>query len=282
MIKKLFILILILVASAFALVYFFGAGWVTQAVETFGPKITQTSVRLDEVKLSPLSGSGTLRGLYIGNPKGYKKEHIFSLSQIDVEMETKSLLSDQIIVKKIHIRSPEMSYEKTLRSSNLNGLLAKLESFSRPAANQDPAQEAPQSDTSPVGATEKQKASKKILIRELLIEDLRVSVDLMGAATSVTIPEIDMQDLDSGSTTELVSKVLQVVLNEVTRQLGSGVSGLGKDALSGLDAVSKQALSQENNELLKRAEKEIENVQKEIENAVDPELVEGIKKLFGN
>jgi hypothetical protein len=282
MIKKIFLWILILAAAAAAVVYFFGAGWVTQAVETIGPKVTQTSVRLDNVDLSLLSASGTLQGLYIGNPEGYKEENIFSLNQIDVEIEPKSLLSDEIVVKKIHIRSPGMSYEKTLRGSNLNSLLAKVESFGRSDTSKTATGKTAPLDSTEVATGQTQKPSKKVLIRELLIEDLQVSIGLMGAGTAVTIPKIEMKDIDSSSTKELVAKVLKVVLNEVTRQIGAGVSGLGQNSLSGLEAVGKQALGQKQDELLKQAEQEIEKVQKELEGTVEPELIKNIKNLFGN
>lgn len=279
MIKKIFLWIVILAAAAAALVYFFGATWMTQAVETIGPKVTQTPVRLDNVDLSPLSASGTLQGLYIGNPEGYKNEHIFSLNQIDVEMEAKSLLSDKIIVNKIHIRSPEMNYEKTLRGSNIKSLLDNVESFGRSDARETMTQNTAPAE--PAKTDSESKPSKKVLIRELLIEDLKVSVGLMGAGTSVTIPRIEMQDLDSSSTKELVAKVLNVILNEVSRQIGAGVSGLGQNTLSELEAIGKQALGQKKDEILKQADQEIEKVQKELEETLEPELIKGIKNLFG-
>ena len=272
-------MIVILAAAAAALVYFFGATWMTQAVETIGPKVTQTPVRLDNVDLSPLSASGTLQGLYIGNPEGYKNEHIFSLNQIDVEMEAKSLLSDKIIVNKIHIRSPEMNYEKTLRGSNIKSLLDNVESFGRSDARETMTQNTAPAE--PAKTDSESKPSKKVLIRELLIEDLKVSVGLMGAGTSVTIPRIEMQDLDSSSTKELVAKVLNVILNEVSRQIGAGVSGLGQNTLSELEAIGKQALGQKKDEILKQADQEIEKVQKELEETLEPELIKGIKNLFG-
>ena len=279
MIKKIFLWIVILAAAAAALVYFFGATWITQAVETIGPKVTQTPVRLDNVDLSPLSASGTLQGLYIGNPEGYKNEHIFSLNQIDVEMEAKSLLSNKIIVNKIHIRSPEMNYEKTLRGSNINSLLDNVESFGRSDARETVTQNTAPAE--PAKTDSDSKPPKKVLIRKLLIEDLQVSVGLMGAGTSVTIPRIEMQDLDSSSTKELVAKVLNVILNEVSRQIGAGVSGLGQNTLSGLEAIGKQALGQKQEEILKQADQEIEKVQKKLEETVEPELIKGIKNLFG-
>ena len=44
---------------------------VVNGVNTYGPKLTQTKVELASVRLSPLSGSGTLTGLSVGNPAGW-------------------------------------------------------------------------------------------------------------------------------------------------------------------------------------------------------------------
>ena len=54
---------------------------VKSAVETFGPDITQTEVRLEGANISPLNGTGVLKGLFIGNPKGFKSEKAFSANR---------------------------------------------------------------------------------------------------------------------------------------------------------------------------------------------------------
>lgn len=240
MIKKILFLLVLSAIGCFVLFYFFGSGLISKAVETIGPKVTQTSVRLEKVALHPLSSSGTLQGLYIGNPDGYKNEHIFSLNQIDVAIDLPSLLTDRITVRKIHIRNPEMSYEKTLSSSNLKSLQANVESFGHSIAGERPPKDSAQPETEKNNA--KDSSSKRILIEELLIENMKVQVGLMGADTSVTIPKIELQNLDSGSTAEAAAKILQTVLSEVTRQLGAGVSKVGNSALSELEAIGKEAL----------------------------------------
>lgn len=240
--KKILFLFVVIVFGAVALLYFFGSSLISKAVETVGPKVTQTPVRLDNVELSLLSSSSMLQGLYIGNPEGFNKEYIFSLNQIDVEIEPQSLLSDQLTFRKIHIRNPEMNYEKTLSGSNLKSLLANVESFGQSVTGE----KAPKA-TAPAGPStdsEKKSRSRRIMINELLIEDLNVRVGVLGAGTSISIPRIELNNLDSGSTTEAVAKVLQAVLSELTRQLGAGVSSVGKGSLSGLEAVGKKAIQQ--------------------------------------
>ena len=47
-------------------------GLIKKAVETVGPKITQTPMTIERVSLSPLSGSGSIKGFVLGNPEGYQ------------------------------------------------------------------------------------------------------------------------------------------------------------------------------------------------------------------
>ena len=123
MLKKLFFFLLGLFAIALVVVLIFGSTLLNKGVEsaftTIGPKVTQTNVAIEAVELSPISGKGSLSGIKIGNPEGYKSENIFELSKIEVDVATKSLLSDTMVIEKVHIKEPKISYEQTMRGSNL-------------------------------------------------------------------------------------------------------------------------------------------------------------------
>src|SRR6185503_7853597 len=74
--KKLFkilvILVLVLIVAGLLAVHFFLDGAITKGFNSVGPTITKTDTRLDGVSLSIFSGSGKMKGLFIGNPEGYK------------------------------------------------------------------------------------------------------------------------------------------------------------------------------------------------------------------
>ena len=57
---------------------------VKKGVETAGPSITKTDVKLDGASLSVLSGSGTLKGFVLGNPEGYKGDFAIKVGVVDV------------------------------------------------------------------------------------------------------------------------------------------------------------------------------------------------------
>ena len=77
--KKVLLIVAVLVVVAVVALFVVGSnldGIVKKAVETAGPKITQTSVTLDGVSLSPRSGSGAIKGLTVGNPSGYSSPRV--------------------------------------------------------------------------------------------------------------------------------------------------------------------------------------------------------------
>ena len=247
MIKKIFLYVVIFAITAVAVIYFFGSSALNKGIKTgvekFGPEVTQTPVRLDAVDLSILSGNGTLTGLYVGNPDGYNSEHIFALGQIDIDIDTSSIFSDQIIINHIHIQKPEISYEKTLISSNIKALLQNIEAFAgaAEAAESTPAAESEDGSSAADGS------SKQVIIRELIIEDGTIFVGLMGAGTTIPLPRIQMKDIGETGNQKSMAEVLDLIVTEVLKSIGPAIANggnvlgqEGKHALKeGEDALQK-------------------------------------------
>jgi hypothetical protein len=58
-------------------------------------------VRLNEAAVSANSGQGTLRGLSVGNPKGFKTPTAFELDEISLTLDIGRITSDPIVIKEI-------------------------------------------------------------------------------------------------------------------------------------------------------------------------------------
>lgn len=172
MIKKIFLFLALLLVAGIAVIYFFGSGWLNSAVkrgiEDYGPQMTQTPVTVESVSLSIFSGKGTLKGLHVGNPEGYQTENIFALEQIEIEIDTSTVLEDVIIINKIHILRPAVSYERTLTTSNIRTIRNNIEAFIGPST---PGQDVPEGEG----------AKKQVIVRQLLIEDGTVFLSALGA-----------------------------------------------------------------------------------------------------
>src|SRR5438874_2182334 len=65
------ILLVCIVLLVAASIYFLGS-IIKKGFETVGPQITKTEMKMDGATLSLLSGSGKLKGLFVGNPEGFR------------------------------------------------------------------------------------------------------------------------------------------------------------------------------------------------------------------
>lgn len=244
MIKKIFLFLVIVAVAAVAAIYFLGSSALNKGIQTgvekFGPEVTQTSVRLDEVNLSILSGNGTLTGLYVGNPDGYKSEYIFALGQIEVDVDTSTVFSDKIIINKIIIKKPEISYEKTLMSSNIKTLMKNIDAFTGSADENAP--------ESAEAVAAEDGSAKQVVIKQLVIEDGTVFLGLMGAGTTVPLPRIEMNDIGEDGNNKSMAEIIDLILTEVLTSIGPAIANTGdlvgeggKDVLEQGEAALEKA-----------------------------------------
>src|ERR1700722_4927798 len=101
---------------------------VKRAVEVYGPQMTQTSVTVDSVHLSLLTGSAKVKGLMVGNPKEYKSPEAITAGTIAVGVDPLSVFSQKIVIHSIRLESPEVTFEGGLAGNNLSQLLDNVNS----------------------------------------------------------------------------------------------------------------------------------------------------------
>ncbi|MFH1498088.1 MAG: hypothetical protein ABII82_09720 [Verrucomicrobiota bacterium] len=239
MIKKLIILlgilIFLLVVAVVAVGFFIGP-IVTKTVNSIGPRVTGTKVELASSDISLLTGGGALKGLFVGNPEGWKSDKAFYLAEIRLKLEPSSLLSDVIVVDEVFIDGPEFVYESNLRSSNI-GVLQKqiqenLAKFS--GAAEQPAE--PAAESGP---------AKKFMLKSFRLQGGTVTLGLGGAGVTVPMPPVTITDLgvaEGGITADqAVGAIIRAVLANVSQAAtealiqggGGGAEGI-KDATKGL------------------------------------------------
>jgi len=131
---------------------------------------------LEDASIRPLRGKLTLKGLHIGNPKGYKTDGLLDLGTLYIRYDTASALTDTIIINEILIDDLVVTYEKGLRNSNLGALLDQLSS------EEDGEKEAKAEKEEKSG---EEKPSKKVIIEKLTISHSKMNLSLTGAMGTV-------------------------------------------------------------------------------------------------
>jgi uncharacterized protein involved in outer membrane biogenesis len=217
--------LVILVVLALLGVGLFMDGIIKRGVETVGPMLTKVEVRLNAVNLSLLSGSGKLKGLFVGNPIGYKTPFAIKVGTATVAMQPTSLMSDKIVVKSINVQGPEITFETDLKSNNLSKILANLDEATG-SSEKKPAQPAPA------------KPAKTLQVDDFTITGgkIYVSVSTLGGKTaSVPLPEIHLTDLGKGpegiTPAELTRRVFQEIEKGAVKAAGTAVADLSKGAV---------------------------------------------------
>lgn len=214
--------VVVLLIVAVGVVAFFLDGIVKAGVEKVGPKITGVSVTLDEIHIGLLTGSAKVKGLVVGNPANYKATNAISVGLAEVGVNPFSILSDKIVVRSLHVESPEITFEGGLNGNNLSQI---EDNVNGPAK---------QGGTVVTNSAGQPKAAKKIEVDDFMITGAKVHViltQLGGKEMTLPLPEIHLTNLgkDNGGLTpaELTRAILSAILTETTRAVGSEISNLG-------------------------------------------------------
>ena len=228
--KKILLLLAVLALGAyFVLAYFLGS-IVKAGVNRFGPQLTQTKVELAGANLSPLTGSGTLSGLAVGNPKGWSEGDAFYLGKIHVDVEPFSILGDHVVVNEIIIDEPMFAYETKFVSSNIKDLLENIEEF-----------------TGSGGKTAGTKEGKpiKFVVKKFRLTNGKATLGVGAAALPVPLPPISLDDLgvkEGGITADqLAGTLMKNVLGSIVSGTASALGQVGSTSGAGALEKTKEA-----------------------------------------
>lgn len=229
---RLVIVLVVLVVLAVLAVGFFLDGAVKKAVETFGPDLTKVSVKLDGVNLSILSGSGSIKGLVVGNPEGFQTPHAIKVGKASLAVSPGSVFSDKVVIKSIRIESPEINYETGLMGGdNLHKILDNVTAAAGGGA----------ASTNAAG-----KPAKKLQVDDFLITGARVNVSVKGTggvAAPIILPDIHLTNLGQGpegiTPAELTKKIISEISTDVAKSAVNVVSDLSKGAVKAVENLGK-------------------------------------------
>ena len=120
--------LVVLLVAGVAILFFSLNSLVEKAVNTEGPKITQTAVHLDNADISLFSGTGLFNGFTVGNPAGFTG-HAASVKSMVVQVDTATVLDETIVIPLIDIDGPELVYELSKETSNFDVLMQNIKNY---------------------------------------------------------------------------------------------------------------------------------------------------------
>ncbi len=229
--------VVVLVVLAVVAVSLFLDKAVKKGIETVGPQIAKVSVKLDDVSLSLWSGSGSIRGLVVGNPEGYKTPSAIEIGSAGLALKPSSLFSDKVVIRSINVQAPVITFEGTLKGSNLSRIQENI----RAATGGDAARKPAADDSA---------ASKKLQVDEFVVAGGRINFSTPlpgGRSLTVPLPDIRLTGLGTGpegiTAGDLTARALDAILGKSLEAAVEALGKLGKEALEGAasDGLKKAA-----------------------------------------
>jgi hypothetical protein len=222
---------------------------VKHAVNSYGPKITQTKLHVDDVGVSIFSGEATIKRFFLGNPAGFKTPSAMKVSSVLVNVDEKSLSSNPIVVDRIEVIAPEITYEKIGKNDNFNTILKNITKTSN-------------AEKASKQASEKKGDDKKLIIRNFILKRGKVNLNLSAYGVgdkqiSASLPDIHLKDIGKKKNGETPAETFKEIfaalygtinspavtdlLNKQLSSMGINLDSLGQDAIKTLgDTVGKE------------------------------------------
>jgi hypothetical protein len=174
-------------------------------IETAATKALNVEVSAGNVDFSIVSGKLTLQSLLIKNPPGYQHDTLLKVTNANIEVDVKSILSDVIKIKDVNLNGFEIILEQRgVSGNNLQDIIKGI------------------SDTSEKG--------KKLRVDNLVVSNITVQMKLLpvtGQTETITMKITPVRMINLGhdeelDTAALLTKVLLVVADRVVEE-GIGV-----------------------------------------------------------
>ncbi len=201
-------------------------------VENLGPRVTQTDVRLDDVEVSPRSGQGALRGLFVGNPAGFEAPSIFELGEISLEIDVATITGDTVVVREIVIAAPKITYELGPNGNNVDALRRNVE---QAVGDGTGGSDGGGGDAS--GGQQDEAAQRKVIIENLYVRNGQIDVvatALPGQSLGTTLPDIHLTDLGKDTGGAAPAALVDEIIAAVTQQVGVAIAEIDLEELVGV------------------------------------------------
>ena len=235
-------------------------------VNTIGPKIAKTEVSVSDVSVSLFSGEAKITDFFLGNPEGFTSDQAMRVGSVYCDIDEGSITKNPIVINKIEVIAPEITYEKMEGTDNFRALLENLQS----SAKAEKKEADKEKDTGG--------EARKIVINHVIVKDGTVNLTMAalgGKGISAPLPDIHLKDIgkekEGASPAEAFEEIFASLYESIN---ADSVTALFNDGLKQAGVLKDRAA-----EGLKAggeaAKKVLESSSKDIESAT-----EGLKDLF--
>jgi len=177
------------------------------AIEYAGTTALGVDTTLDGISIGILRPSSSLDGLQVANPIGFDSNYFIRLEHGVLDMSLGNLLNETVEIERLKLSGINVNLVRENQGANFRQIISNIREFQSKQEKQPTSGE------------------KKFRIREVLIEDVKVNVDLLpfaGKLTQLDVPikelrleNVGSDELGGENLSRIVSTVVYALLEAV-------------------------------------------------------------------
>jgi hypothetical protein len=145
------------------------------------------------------------------------------MDKIEVTLDTDSITSDTVVINKIDIVAPEVTYELGGSGSNVSAIQDNVDNFVKQYAGASESKEK---------TTAKEEGGTKMVIDHVYVKGGKVNISatlLGGKSMTVPLPDIHLQDIGKEEKGASPGEVVQSVISALNKAILKAVAPLNLD-----------------------------------------------------
>lgn len=174
-----------------------------------GSMMAKARVSVDDVKIAPSSGRGTINKLVIGNPAGFKSAYAVKADRIDLEVDLASINQDVVVIRFLVIDGPEVLYQQGDSMTNFDAIQKNILSYLAGIE-------------SGMGAQ-----GKRLIVEELTIYNAKAQASaafMNNKNVSVALPDISLKNIGKARGGVTPGELVQEVFGALNAKLSTAAN----------------------------------------------------------
>ncbi len=264
LIYRIVLAVVLLVVVAVGIVVLLIDPMAKSAVEKGGQYALGVPTNLDRMNIYLLRGEMTMDGLNISNPEGFDTPHLMDSGRFDLGVDTGSIFTDTVVVKKFILDGLDLNVEQKVPKSNVSVV---LENIRRLGGD---------------GKEKKPEKGKNVKVDEILIKNVTAHFHLTAGIkerVDVKVPEIRLKNVSTGeggaAVAQVIRRVLPAVIEAVLAEGGDRIPADLRGSLNSHLDSARKALGRKATQIMEEMK-----LPDGVQDSVDKEVKDRLKDIM--